>query len=87
MGEEEGISNTKLKISSIRSKRSKAILLCHAGAKVERQYSSNSFLTSALDGVSGQCHNLAVHSPRERTSNTHWIGGWVGLRAEWFMEP
>jgi hypothetical protein len=29
-------------------------------AQVERRYSSYSFLTSALDGVSGQCH----HQPR-----------------------
>jgi hypothetical protein len=35
-----------------------------------------SFLTSALDWVSGQCHSPAALYP-----GTHWIGGWVGLRA------
>jgi hypothetical protein len=38
-------------------------------------------LTSALDRVSGQRHAPAVLTPRERTSDTHWIGVWVGPRA------
>jgi hypothetical protein len=32
-------------------------------------------------GVSGQRHTLAALYPREGTLCTHWIGGWVGLRA------
>jgi hypothetical protein len=44
-------------------------------------YSSYSFLTLALDGVSGQRHAPAALYPRERTLVTHWIGGWMGLRA------
>jgi hypothetical protein len=33
-------------------------------------------------GVSGQCHApAACFTPRERTPGTHWIEGWVGLRA------
>jgi hypothetical protein len=32
-------------------------------------------------GVSGQHHAPAALYPRERTPGTHWIGGWVGLRA------
>jgi hypothetical protein len=40
-----------------------------------------SFLTSALDWVSGQRHAQAALYPRERTPGIHWIGGWVGLRA------
>jgi hypothetical protein len=33
-------------------------------------------------GVSGQRHALAAHfTPGERTPSTHWIEGWVGLRA------
>jgi hypothetical protein len=28
-------------------------------------------------GVSGQRHALAALYPREGTSGTHWIGGWV----------
>jgi hypothetical protein len=42
-------------------------------------YSSNPFLTSALDG--SEWHTPAVLYPQESTPSTHWIGGWVGLRA------
>jgi hypothetical protein len=38
-------------------------------------------MTSALDGVSGQRHAPAAFTPWGRTPDTHWIGGWVGLRA------
>jgi hypothetical protein len=31
--------------------------------------------------ASGQLHAPAVITPRERAPGTHWIGGWVGLRA------
>jgi hypothetical protein len=54
---------------------------CHAGAKGEKKHSSYSFFTSALDGVSGQRHAPAALYSWERTPGTHWIGGWVGLRA------
>jgi len=37
-------------------------------------------LTSALDGVGGQRHDLAALPPGKRPS-THCIGGWVGPRA------
>jgi hypothetical protein len=40
----------------------------HEGAKEERKYSSYSFLTSALDVVSGQRHTPAALYPREMTS-------------------
>jgi hypothetical protein len=53
----------------------------HAGEKRERNYSSYSFLTSALDGVSGQRHGPAALYPGERVPDTHWTGVWVGLRA------
>jgi hypothetical protein len=53
----------------------------HAGDKGERKNSSNSFLTTALDGVSVKRHTLAALYPRETTPGTHCIGGWVGLRA------
>jgi hypothetical protein len=43
----------------------------------ERRYSSYSFLTSTLDGLSGQRHVPAALCPGKRTSG----GGWVGLRA------
>jgi hypothetical protein len=45
------------------------------------EYSFYSFLTSALDGVSGQLHATAALYPREMTPVTHWVGGWVGLWA------
>jgi hypothetical protein len=32
-------------------------------------------------GVSGQRHAPAALNPREWTAGTHWIGGWVGIRA------
>jgi hypothetical protein len=53
----------------------------HGGAWGERRYSSYSFLTSALDGVSGQRHAPAALYPRIKDPGTHWTGGWVGLRA------
>jgi hypothetical protein len=31
--------------------------------------------------VSGQLHVPAALPPRERAPSTHWIGGWMGLRA------
>jgi hypothetical protein len=32
-------------------------------------------------GVSGQHHAPVTFYPQESTLSTHWIGGWVGLRA------
>jgi hypothetical protein len=48
---------------------------CHAGAEGERRYSSYSFLTSALDGVSGQCT-----LPPGKDPWYHWIGSSMGFR-------
>jgi hypothetical protein len=47
----------------------------------EWRYSSTHSLTSALD--EGEWSDSSSHrfTPRERTPITHWIGGWVGLRA------
>jgi hypothetical protein len=59
----------------------RAVLLCHVGAKGERRYSSYSFLTSALNGVSSQRHTQAGLYPRERTPDTRWIGLRAGLDA------
>jgi hypothetical protein len=53
----------------------------HDGSWEERRHSSYSFLTSALDGVSGQRHASAAICAGERTPGTHCTGGWVGLRA------
>jgi hypothetical protein len=33
--------------------------------------------------VSGQFHVLAALPPGEIAPGTHWIGGWVGPRADW----
>jgi hypothetical protein len=52
----------------------------HGGAGKDRRYRSYSFMTSAVDGVSGR-HALAALYPRERIPGTHWTGGWVGPRA------
>jgi hypothetical protein len=43
-------------------------------------YSSYSFTTSAIDGVSGRRHAPAALYPREWTPGTHCTGGWVGPR-------
>jgi hypothetical protein len=43
-------------------------------------YSCTLSLTSALDGVGGQRPAPAALLPEKRTG-THFIGGWVGLRA------
>jgi hypothetical protein len=47
----------------------------------ERTCISYSFLTSVLDGVSGERHTPAALYPQEKTPVTHWTGGWVGPRA------
>jgi hypothetical protein len=33
-------------------------------------------------GMSGQCLASDALYPRERTPITHWIGGWVDIRAD-----
>jgi hypothetical protein len=38
-------------------------------------------LTSALDGGEWSASCPGCFTPRERASNTHWTGGWVGPRA------
>jgi hypothetical protein len=53
----------------------------HADNKGEREYSPTHSSPQHYIGVSGQCHALAVLYPWERTTSTHWIGGWEGLRA------
>jgi hypothetical protein len=63
-------ANLKLKMSRY----------CHIGAKGER-HSSYSFLNSVLDGGEWSASRPGRVLPRERTPGTHWIGGWVGLRA------
>jgi hypothetical protein len=38
-------------------------------------------LTSALDGGEWSASRPGRITPRERAPGTHWIRGWVGLRA------
>jgi hypothetical protein len=39
------------------------------------------FLTSALDGSECSASHPGRFTTKERAPGTHWIGGWVGLRA------
>jgi hypothetical protein len=41
----------------------------------------HAFLTSALDGGEWSASCPGRFTPRERVLGTHWIAGWVGLRA------
>jgi hypothetical protein len=68
------------RIAGKKSKKSKAVFNRHAGAKGERKYSF-SFVTSALDGGEWSASRPVYALPRERKPGTHWIGGYVGLRA------
>jgi hypothetical protein len=55
---------------------------CQAGDKGEMRYSSYSFMTSALMGVSGQHHASDVLYLQEKDPpSTYWTGGWVDIRA------
>jgi hypothetical protein len=44
-------------------------------------YSSTHSLASALDGGEWSASRPGRFTPRERAPGTHWIVGWVGLRA------
>ena len=52
----------------------------HESTEGEYRYRFTLSLTSALDGVGGQCHNPGALHPGKRPG-THRIGGWVGSRA------
>jgi hypothetical protein len=45
------------------------------------RYSFTHSLTSALDVGEWSASRHGRFTPRERAPCTHWIGGWVGLRA------
>jgi hypothetical protein len=47
----------------------------------ERIYSSYSFTTLVLDGLCDQPQSRPRFTPGEKTSDTHWTGGWVGVRS------
>jgi hypothetical protein len=53
---------------------------CHTNNKGERMYSSTQSWPQALDGGEWSASHLCF-IPMEKTPSTHWIGGWVGLRA------
>jgi hypothetical protein len=44
-------------------------------------YRSKFFLTSALATCKRSASRTGRFTPGERASGTHWIGGWVDLRA------
>jgi len=44
-------------------------------------WSSGSIAPGILDGGEWSVSRPGSFIPRERASSTHWIGGWVGLRA------
>jgi hypothetical protein len=48
----------------------------------ERRYSSTHSLNSALHGGEWSASRPRRFTPRERAPGTHWIGGWVGPRAD-----
>jgi len=47
---------------------------------VEVYLHTHTFLTSTLDGGEWSTSSPGCFTPR-KNSSTHWIGGWVGLRA------
>jgi hypothetical protein len=47
----------------------------------EWRYSSTHSLTSALDGTEWSASRPGRFTPKERAHGTHWVGGWVCLRA------
>jgi hypothetical protein len=53
----------------------------HEGVLGELRYSSTHSLTSAIDGGEWSASCPGRFTPRERSSGTHWIRGWVGPRA------
>jgi hypothetical protein len=52
----------------------------HEGVLGEWRYSSTRPLTSALNGGEWSASRPGRFTPRERAPDTHWIGGWMGLR-------
>jgi hypothetical protein len=48
----------------------------------EWRYSSTHSLISALDGGEWSASRPNLFASRERAPGTHWIGGWVGPRAD-----
>jgi hypothetical protein len=47
----------------------------------EWRYSSTHSLTLALDGELSASRS-SLFTPKERDPGTHWVGGWVGTRAD-----
>jgi hypothetical protein len=63
------------------SKMLKLSHYCHASTEGDVWYSSYTFLTSAVDGGEqlASCPSCYFY-PQERTPDTHWVRGWMGLR-------
>jgi hypothetical protein len=54
----------------------------HGGVWEDRRYSSYSFFTSALDESEWSASRPGPALPPGKGPGTHWIGGWVGPRAD-----
>jgi hypothetical protein len=48
----------------------------------ELRYNSTHSLNTTLDGGEWSASLLSRFTPRQRAPDTHWIGDWVGLRAD-----
>jgi hypothetical protein len=47
----------------------------------------HALLTSTLDGGEWSASHPGLFFPRERAPGAHWVGGWMGSRAEKFPAP
>jgi hypothetical protein len=49
---------------------------------LEWRYNSKHSLTSALDGGEWSASRIGRFTPGDRAPGIHWLGGWVGSRAD-----
>jgi hypothetical protein len=68
-------------ISGVKRKEVKLSLYYTMKAYREVDVQTHVFLTSALVGVEWSALCPTRFTPGESAPSTHWIGGWVGLRA------
>jgi hypothetical protein len=52
------------------------------GVLGEWTYSCTHSVTSVVDGSEWSASRYGRFTPKERTPNTHWIGGWMGPRTD-----
>jgi hypothetical protein len=63
-----------------RTKKGEDVAVHSAMVYGGRKVKINSFLTSALGGVSGQLQAQAALSQTEVPHSTHWLGGYMGTK-------